>query len=306
MTASTRRAALGALASVPALALPGVAVGRLTTASRRDHPDAEIFALIERCREVNEMTNAAVDVHEKLLWANVGPSSPPKWTDADASLWPFAKPGGFPHPNDIGRLRACLAQPALWDLPGFPPQAFAERARAIVAEQDEFRSRLAAAHENPDVSASEAESNARNSEWFDLAERLAKTPATTVEGVIAKLAMVATDMAYREEDLEGAQLRRHRHKRGSRRCAVAAVLFWAGGSVRRERQVRWASNATNRVFSRESSSLSWPDVVIWITDANRRHKHQLNHWTRLKGLATYIYSAYHASSRTASSKYGRE
>ena len=36
------------------------------------------------------------------------------------------------------RLSVPLASPGSWGLPGYPPQAFAERAREIVAVQDDF------------------------------------------------------------------------------------------------------------------------------------------------------------------------
>jgi hypothetical protein len=103
MTNTTRRAALTALAGVPALAIPALGAGSPSTASP-DHPDAEVFV------------------------------------------------------------------------------------------------RLKAGHQHPDVVAAEARRNALRSQWGELAERLAETPEKTVDAMIAKLAMVAIDMVYDEED----------------------------------------------------------------------------------------------------------
>jgi hypothetical protein len=202
MTATTRRAAMTALASVPALAIPALAAGSPLTASP-NHPDAEIFALIKRCREVDKLHCAASEAADKMLWTHVGGAHPPKWTDADASVLPDVTPGDWLHPNEIGRLRACLALPTLFGELNLPPQAFAERAREIVATHDDYVDRLKAAHEHPDVVAATDEKNARGNEWFELAGRLAETPAKTVDGMVAKLAMVAIDMVYEEDSLSG-------------------------------------------------------------------------------------------------------
>ncbi len=113
------------------------------------------------------------------------------------------KPGDQLYPNELDRLRACLALPTLFDEPGFPPQAFAERAREIVAAHDHFHDRLKAAQEHPDVVAAEAEKDARGDVWRELAERLSETRAKTVDGMIAKLAMVAIDMVYEVDSLGG-------------------------------------------------------------------------------------------------------
>lgn len=188
MTAPTRRAALTALAGVPALAIPAVAAGSLSTASPA-HPDAEIFALIERLRKADKLLDAAFESANEMLWTHVGRADRPRWTDADASVLPDVKPGEMLYPNEIARLRYS------------PPEAFAERAREIVAAHDDFFGRLKEAKEHPDVVALEDEKDARRDEWGELAEHLVETRAKTVDGMIAKLAMVATDMAYDEDGL---------------------------------------------------------------------------------------------------------
>ena len=202
MSATTRRAALTGLAGASVLALPALGAGSPSTASP-DHPDAAIFALIEGLREADKLSGAASDAAEELLWSHVGGAKPPTWTDADASVLPSVTPGDQLHHDELQGMRACLAHPRLWDTPLFLPQAFAERAREIVAAHDHFHARLKAAQKHPDVVAAEDEKRARRNEWRELAERLSETPAKTVDGMIAKLAMVAIDMVYEEDCLSG-------------------------------------------------------------------------------------------------------
>ncbi len=71
MTGTTRRAALTALAGVPALAIPALATGSPSTCSP-DHPDTEIFALIKRCGEADKLLCAASQAADALLWTHVG------------------------------------------------------------------------------------------------------------------------------------------------------------------------------------------------------------------------------------------
>jgi hypothetical protein len=200
MTATTRRAALTALAGVPALAIPALAAGSPSTASP-DHPDAEIFALIKRCREVDKLSEAASDAYEKVFWGQVRPAHPPKWTDADASVWPIVTPGELLHARELDTLRACLAVPALWGTLDLPPQTFAERASEIMAAHYDWIATLKSAEDCPAVVAAQAEKAVHRDEWGELAERLAETPAKTVDGMIAKLAMVAIDLAYEEDSV---------------------------------------------------------------------------------------------------------
>ncbi len=65
----TRRAALGALASIPALALPAVAMAGATDAA---HEDADLFALIEAERalapKVEEAERVEEEVKERTEW----------------------------------------------------------------------------------------------------------------------------------------------------------------------------------------------------------------------------------------------
>jgi hypothetical protein len=202
MTSTTRRAALTALAGAPVLAVPALAAGSPSTSSS-DHPDAEIFIIIKRCREVDKLSEAASDTYEKVFWTQVGPAHPPRWTDADASVWPIVTPGEQLHARELDILRSCLAVPALWGTLDLGPQTFAERASEIMEAHYDWIAMLRAAEDCPAVVAAQAEKDVHRDEWGDLAERLAQKPAETVDGMIAKLAMVAIDMVYEEDSLTG-------------------------------------------------------------------------------------------------------
>jgi hypothetical protein len=80
------------------------------------------------------------------------------------------------------------------------PQTFAERASEIMEAHYDWIAMLRAAEDCPAVVAAQAEKDVHRDEWGDLAERLAQKPAKTVDGMIAKLAMVAIDMVYLEDD----------------------------------------------------------------------------------------------------------
>jgi hypothetical protein len=83
----------------------------------------------------------------------------------------------------------------------FPSIALAERAREIVKSNDEYKAAFQAAHEHPDVVAAEDRSETLKGQWEELATRVAKTPAKTLEGILAKLVLIAS--GYSEDDIEG-------------------------------------------------------------------------------------------------------
>jgi hypothetical protein len=129
MTISTvtpsRRAALGALASIPALALPAAAMaGSETAGGLSARPDAELFALIERAKAGAALTDEANEAAEDV-WAKLQPSRPEAlvWNEADAPHWHRARPGeaiSRQHAND---LKSLLALPNWPDLPHLPQSA---------------------------------------------------------------------------------------------------------------------------------------------------------------------------------------
>jgi hypothetical protein len=214
MTVSTktpsRRAALGVLASIPALALPAAAMaGSETAGGLSAHPDAELFALIEHAKAASALTDEANDTGEDV-WAKLQPSRPQVliWNEADAPHWHRARPGEPISRQHVNDLKSLLALPNRPDLPQsadgrplIPSREFVGRAREIVQNNDEFEAAWKAAKEHPDLLAAEAREEALRERWRELALRIATTPAKTTEGLIAKLAMAWA--AYADDELDG-------------------------------------------------------------------------------------------------------
>ena len=66
----SRRAALGVLASIPAMALPAVAMaGSETAGGLSAHPDADIFALAARCEAAEKHFNATGGAYDVAMLA---------------------------------------------------------------------------------------------------------------------------------------------------------------------------------------------------------------------------------------------
>ena len=90
--ATTRRAVLGAVlaaGAAVATALPAVAIADVA----RSHPDADLFALIERARTADALVDEAMETED--VWDKTAPSLPQAiiWTEADASHWCGGYPG---------------------------------------------------------------------------------------------------------------------------------------------------------------------------------------------------------------------
>jgi hypothetical protein len=204
----SRRAALGALASIPTLALPAAAMaGSETAGGPSAHPDAELSALIERAKAAAALTDEANDTGEDV-WAKLQPSRPQVliWTEADAQNWCEVRSGELISNGNIDFLKLWLEidrkpDPIAARLPVFPALAFVERAREIVRANDEFEAAWKVAKEHPDFLAAETRNEALSERWHELALRIATTPAKTTEGLIAKLAMVWP--AYADDELDG-------------------------------------------------------------------------------------------------------
>jgi hypothetical protein len=86
--------------------------------------------------------------------------------------------------------------------PVYPTLDFIERAREIVKTKDKYDAACQAADEHPDVLDAKDRFESLNGQWEELAMRVAKTPAKTPEGLIAKLLMIAC--GYTEDDLDGS------------------------------------------------------------------------------------------------------
>jgi hypothetical protein len=206
--ATTRRAALGAVlaaGAAVATALPAVAIADVASS----HPDADLFALIERARTADSLANEA-DRAAEDVWEKLAPSRPQAlmWTESDAPHWYGVRPGQQIPALDIDFLRKWLALARKPDPtrhgdlgPVYPTLAFVERAREIVRTKDEFEASWQAHKEHPDLLEANARNEAVSERWRELAMRVARTPAKTTEGMVAKLALIAS--GYFDDDLEG-------------------------------------------------------------------------------------------------------
>jgi hypothetical protein len=203
-TKTTRRAVLGGVLAAGALAsLPSAAAASVAPSH---HPDADLFALIERARTADALVDEAMATEVKTA-----PSLPQAliWTEADASHWCEVIPGQQIPATDIDFLRDWLNLATKPDpiargirLPAVVPTlVFVERAREIVRTEDEYKTARQAANEHPDVLGAQAQYEAVQERWRELAMRVATTPAKTPEGLVAKLAMIAP--AYADDALEG-------------------------------------------------------------------------------------------------------
>jgi hypothetical protein len=206
--ATTRRDALGAFlaaGAAVATALPAVAIADVA----RSHPDADLFALIERARTADALVDEAMATEDARV--KTAPSLPQAliWTEADASHWCGVIPGQQIPARDIDFLRDWLNLATKPDpiargvrlLAVVPTLVFVERAREIIRTNDEYEAARRAAKEHPDVLGAQARTDVLTERWRELATRVATTPAKTPEGLVAKLAMIASP--YADDGVEG-------------------------------------------------------------------------------------------------------
>ena len=149
--ATNRRAVLGSMlvaGAAVATALPGVVIADVA----RSHPDAELFALIERARTAGSVSDEANVAAADVLF-KIAPSFPQAliWAETAVPFWYGVHPGERIPVNDIDFLLGWLKLPERPDRPWpqdicrsplIPLRAFAERAREIVRTKDEYEARL--------------------------------------------------------------------------------------------------------------------------------------------------------------------
>jgi hypothetical protein len=205
--ATNRRAVLGAILATGA-AGAGSALPAVAAAS--DHPDADLFTLIERAKIAESMADDASIVVDEIS-DGVTPAFPEAliWGESDAQHGYEISVGKPISNSDVNWLRHWLALPCKPDpskhpdlLLIFPKLDFIERAREIVRSKDEFESALRAAKEHPAVLEAKSRYEALIEQWEEFARRVARTPSKTPDGLIAKILMISS--AYCEDDLEGS------------------------------------------------------------------------------------------------------
>jgi hypothetical protein len=238
MAAPTRRAALTALAAVPALALPGTTMAIAPSPSGLD---AELFHLIAAAREGEARHEAANDATEAAR-DRMGEVPMPEAlivTEKDVGLWRWeVRPGDYYNRFQLSQIRDGWAQrqerkfPRLWsetiaDSPYMASLSDDDRAvinKMAAAEArgdqlapafDEWEVMLRLAEERSGVTAAEELRSQLYDEWYEARRRIANARARTLEGMLAKLAFIAADFEA-DESLEDANrgtrsvfLRRH-------------------------------------------------------------------------------------------------
>ena len=205
---TNRRAVLGAVLAAGAAVATALPAAAAASVARSHHPDADLFALIDRAGTVDTLLNKACKAADDILRKH-RPSWPQAliWTEADVPCWHRATPGEriSDHEIDFQRRWLTLVTPPNpiiveeWTM--FPTFAFIDRAREIVRTKDEYKAAWQAAKEHPDALEAEARSEALIDRWSEFAMRIATTPAKTPEGLVAKLALVAPVLA--DEEPEG-------------------------------------------------------------------------------------------------------
>ena len=211
---TTRRAALGALASIPALAPPTAAQAEAKAAATSD---AALFALITAARDLDARGREAYDTALEAMrrTEKVPPPEALIVTEEDTRLWKLNKKVGDlfdeSHLNAMGdrqthRHRSEYLRSFSSILADAPYVAtLDEKDRAtiqLLAAGEAREDQLVAAHDQWKAARHEAEvrsgaidawnrSDDLLAEEEKLKARIARTPAQTVAGMMAKLALVA-------------------------------------------------------------------------------------------------------------------
>jgi hypothetical protein len=167
----TRRAALGALASVPVLALPAIAAASPSTASP-SHPDAELFAFqaeIEAADHQFNLADAAHALADRSAFAATSP--PPIRPDLET-----AHNMGITNEEWCERLLKVkdLVNPEL--LPPRPPSPYEEAMHAWETERDRHEAKF-------EVKLTEARLDEAIDNVSDISGQIAAQIATTIAGL---------------------------------------------------------------------------------------------------------------------------
>jgi hypothetical protein len=228
----SRRAALGAIASLSALAAPGQAIAAASglaspSTASPSHPDAELFALIDAARDADTRRVAAseaCDEAEKRT-EDVPPPDALIVTEDDTRLWKLNAGDPFDethldlmsqrqaHRRNAKSLR--LFSDTLADAPYFATlndkdRTLVEVMAATEAREDQLvvaHDQWKAARHEASVRSGELDAWNRSDELLDekhkLWRRIMMMPAQTEAGMMAKLALVAPYFDAAElEDVE--------------------------------------------------------------------------------------------------------
>jgi hypothetical protein len=205
----TRRAALGALASVPALALPAVAIA--APATNVEHLDAELFELIAAAREVSARLDAAEKAAEEAYERTEEvPRHAMIVTEADTRIWKLNAGEHFTldHLESMKqrqkhrRARSWTFSSELADASYVATLDDKDRAVVeilaasearedqLVAAVDEWDEMRRLARDRSGETAADEWLEKVQAEHDEACERVATTRARTLSGLLAKLAFI--------------------------------------------------------------------------------------------------------------------
>jgi hypothetical protein len=228
MTASTRRAALGALARVSALALPAIAIAAPATSG--EHLDAELFALIAAAREVSARIDAAENAAEQAYERTEKVPWPQALvvTEDDTRLWKLKAGDPFELGHlDLMRRRQAHRQSAKHvrsfsvaaaDAPYMAALDDKDRALIemmaaaeagedrLIAALDQWNEARRLARDQSGETAADEWLKKVQAEYDEACERIARMRAHTLSGVLAKLAFITPTLdvaTWMERGAEG-------------------------------------------------------------------------------------------------------
>jgi hypothetical protein len=228
MTATTRRAALGALASVPALALPAVAIA--APATNGEHLDAELFELIAAAREVSVRLDAAYKAAEEAYERTEEvPRHALIVTEADTRIWKLnvGEPFTLDHLESMRKRQkhrrsrgwtfsSELADPSYVATLDDKDRAVVEimaasevREDQLVAALDEWDEMRRLARDRSGETAADEWLEKVQAEHDEACGRVASMRARTLSGVLAKLAFIAPDLDIETWMGRGADMGTH-------------------------------------------------------------------------------------------------
>jgi hypothetical protein len=218
---TTRRAALGAIIAAGAvgatLALPAVAA----TSDAPRHPDAELFALIDEARAAGARVEAAISALEEAQDRTEEVPWPQALivTEDDTRLWKLKAGDRFDlvhlgvmrerqahrvnlrgsisrlSPGALAALTPCVATMDDKDRAAIARMNAEDvRADQLIAALDNRRKALEVARDRSGETAADERVEQRMDEKYDAYTRVANTRATTLSGVLAKLALIAPDV----------------------------------------------------------------------------------------------------------------
>ena len=157
--------------------------------------DQALFALLAQCPNVRARRDAAGEKRDASegVYFGLRPQAPVAKADDNKFLFLFSPRIGKPYDDQvIANLRATIDARGVPSDDAFPfAKAFDTHARQIIAEWEAYRLADEAAREKCGVAAAQRDDLAAHAAMIDMFYRIATSPATSVEGALAKIAAVA-------------------------------------------------------------------------------------------------------------------